>query len=289
MSDLSGALALVTGASRGIGPRIAEALARAGVQRMALVARDADALEQVASRLRAAGVRALAFPADLTRSADRAALIPRVEAALGPIDVLVNDAGVETVGPFVGLAADAIFATVELNLTAPMHLARLVLPGMLRRGGGHLVNIASIAGKKGAPYEAVYSGTKAGIIEWTGALRAELAGTGVSLSVVCPGFVTGEGMFARFGLAPPRLIGSCTPEEVAAAVVRAIRKDLPEIIVNSLPLRPLLAVGALSAGAGAWLLRRLGVVEFQRRKAGGPGQSGGAAAGDDVGPRARGR
>ena len=279
MDDLRNAVALVTGASRGIGTHVARALAREGVH-LALAARDGAALEEVAASLRATGVRAVALAADLGRTEDRVALVQRAEAALGSIEILVNGAGVESEGPFATLDARTIAATVEVNLTAPMHLARVVVPGMLQRRRGHVVNLASLGGKKGAPYDAVYCGTKAGMIEWTAALRSELAGTGVSLSAICPGFVTGEGMFAKFGIAPPLLLGSCTPEQVAAAVVRAIRRDVPEIIVNSVPVRPLLALGALSPRAGLWILNRMGIVAFQRRKVGAaPARPGGPAPG----------
>jgi short-subunit dehydrogenase len=269
MDSLRDMVALVTGASGGIGPHIARALAAEGAH-LAVVARSAAALEALAGSLRQQGVRVAALPADLTREADRAALLDRVEAALGPVDVLVNNAGVESVGPFATLAPEVVAATVELNLTAPLLLARAALPGMLARRRGHLVNVASIAGKKGVPYEAVYCATKAGLVEWTAAVRAELAGSGVSASAICPGLVTGEGMFARFGVPAPRTTGSCTPAEVARAVVESIRGDLPEVIVNSLPLRALLAVNTLSPRAGAFLLRALGVNEFQRRKVGAP-------------------
>ncbi|HEX9053090.1 MAG TPA: SDR family NAD(P)-dependent oxidoreductase [Anaeromyxobacter sp.] len=278
MDHLRGSVALVTGASRGIGPYVVRALAREGAH-LALAGRDVAALEQVAAAARAAGVRAVPLGADLRRADDRAALVPRAEAALGPLDVLVNGAGIESEGAFTTLEPGVIAETVEVNFTAPVHLARLALPGMVARGRGHVVNMASLGGKKGAPYDALYCGTKAGLVEWTAGLRAELAGTGVSLSAVCPGFVTGVGMFARFGVAPPRAIGSCTPDQVAAAVVRAIRRDVPEIIVNSVPVRPLLALAALFPRAGNWLLARTGIVEFQRRKvAAAPARPGGGGA-----------
>jgi short-subunit dehydrogenase len=140
---------------------------------------------------------------------------------------------------------------------------------MLARRRGHVVNVASFGGKKGAPFEAVYSATKAGLIEWTSALRSELESTGVCFSAICPGYVTGEGMFAKFGVSAPRTIGSCTPEQVAAAVVDAIRRDRPEVIVNSMPVRPLLALNALSPRLGLWLLEAMGITAFQRRKVGG--------------------
>ncbi|MBI1723750.1 MAG: SDR family NAD(P)-dependent oxidoreductase [Gemmatimonadetes bacterium] len=266
MLDLHNANALLTGASRGIGTHIARALARAGAN-VALVARTAPALEAVAASLAPLGVRALALPADLDSPAELERLVARATAELGPLDVLVNNAGIENEGAFLSLDAATIERTVRTNVVAPMLLTRLVLPGMRERGRGHVVNIASLAGKKAPPYDAVYGGTKAAVIEWTRALRVELAGSGVSLSAVCPGYVTGEGMFARFGLRPPALVGSCTPEQVAAAVVRAIRRDVPEIIVNSLPMRLTLALAVLFPRASDWTLGALGVTRLQRTKA----------------------
>jgi short-subunit dehydrogenase len=105
-------------------------------------------------------------------------------------------------------------------------------------------------------------------VEWTCALRIELAGTGVSLSAVCPGFVLQEGMFARFGMIPPKILGSCTPQEVATAVIRAIRQNRLEIIVNSMPIRPFLVLNALFPELVNRLMKWLGIIDFQRRKVG---------------------
>ncbi len=267
MKELRGTVALLTGASRGIGPHIARALARQGVD-LALVARSRPGLERVASEIRSLGVRAAVLPADVGNPGACATLVASVEEALGPVDLLVNNAGLETVGAFLSLAPEEILETVAVNLAAPLLLARAALPGMVARRRGHVVNVASLGGKKGAPYEAVYCATKAGLVEWTGGMRLELDGTGVSLSAICPGYVTGEGMFARFGVPAPRTIGSCTPGDVADAVVDAIRRDRPEVIVNSLPMRPLLALGVLSPRFGAWAPKALGVTAFQRRKVG---------------------
>jgi short-subunit dehydrogenase len=185
----------------------------------------------------------------------------------GPIDVLVNNAAVEPVVAFAEESENRIAETIELNVIAPMHLTRLVLPGMLERRRGRVVNIASGAGKKAFPFSAVYGGTKAALIEWTSALGIELEGTGVRTAAVCPGYVTGEGMFARHGLRPLRLLGSATPAQVAAAVVRVLRTGEPELIVNSMPVRPLLAIYQLVPRIAAPVLGWLGVTALQRRRA----------------------
>jgi len=155
-----------------------------------------------------------------------------------------------------------------VNLIAPFALTRLVLPKMLERNAGHIVNIASIAAKSGAPYAATYSGTKAGLAEWTRALRLELANTGVHFSTIFPGYVREVGMFAKFGIQSPWSVGSCAPSQVAKAVVQAIEKGRVETIVNSRPLRYSFMINELSPKIGDWLMRISGVVDFQRRKVG---------------------
>ncbi len=266
MRTLAGQSALVTGTSRGIGPVIARALAGAGV-RLALTARDRTGLERVAAGLGAPeGTTHAIIPADLRHQMQRERLVAEAEQRLGGIDILVNNAAIESAGAFLSADAATLAETIETNLTAPVQLTRLVLPGMLARGRGHVVSLASLAGKKGTPYNAVYSATKAGLIEWTHALRIELGTEPISLSVICPGYVTTVGMFARFGIVAPRSLGSCTPEQVADAVLRAVRHDRAELIVNSMPVRPLLALNALWPGLGDRWMTRLGITAFQQRK-----------------------
>jgi len=263
---LRDAVALVTGGSRGLGPHIARALAAAGSD-VALCARSGPALERVADEVRDLGRRALAVAADLSDAAARREVVARVEAGFGRLDVLVNNAGLESEGAFVDLGLETIEATVAVNVLAPMELTRLALPGMLRRGHGHVVNLASIGAKAGVPYDAVYCGTKAALDQWGRGLRVELAGTGVRVSTLFPGFVREAGMFARFAMAPPWVTGSTTPAAVAAAVVRAIETGRRETVVNSQPLRPLFALGHLAPGLADWLVGALGLTRFQREKA----------------------
>ena len=272
---LSGAVVLLTGGSRGIGPFIAQALADRGAT-LALAARSARTLEAVARTLVEGGARVEAVPVDLREQSERERLVAAVRERLGRIDVLVNNAGLETEGAFTELEWPAVRETVELNLLAPMALTRLVLPEMIGRGSGHVVNVASLAGKTCVPYEAVYSGTKAGLAGWTRALRLELAGTGVRFATIFPGYVRDEGMFAKFGVKAPRIAGSCSPADVARAVARSIERGRVETIVNSRPVRWTLAVNELAPALGDWLMRVSGVVDFQRRKV--VGSRGGGAA-----------
>jgi len=165
------------------------------------------------------------------------------------------------------MSAQQIEQMVQTNLIAPLILSRLVLPEMIARGSGHVVMMSSLGGKKGSPYSATYAATKAGLIEWTSGVREELRGTGVSASVICPGFVSEAGMFAVYGKRAPRLSGESPPEKVADAVVHAIERDVPEIIVNPGPKRLLTITNAISPRAVSWLLRRFGVYEFYRQQA----------------------
>jgi len=267
VAELKGMAVLLTGGSRGIGPIVAEALANRGAK-VALAARSRDALENVAARLGRLGCRAIAIPVDLRDSAQREQLVADVLKAFGTVDALVNNAGLETEGAYAELSWSAIRETIEVNLVAPMALTHLVLPEMIKNKAGHIVNIASIAAKSGGPYAAAYSGTKAGLAEWTRALRLELADTGVHFSTIFPGYVRDVGMFTRFGVRSPWFAGSCAPSQVAKAVVDAIEEERVEKIVNSRPLRYSFVLNELSPALGDWLMRVSGVVDFQRRKVG---------------------
>jgi short-subunit dehydrogenase len=261
---LSGASALVTGGSRGLGPFIARALAAQGVH-VALSARSAGDLAQVAETVRATGVRCVAIAADITDADERARLIRDAQEALGPLDILVNNAGVEHGGRFVRRSAAEIEQLVATNVRAPILLTHQVLPGMIERRRGHVVNIASLAGKLGYPYAAVYGGTKAALIAWSSALRLEIEGTGVSVSVVSPGYVKGAGMFEVHYRKPPAALSETTPEAVAAGVVRALREDPIEVVVSGRPFWPVQALYAVAPRPVLAVFRRLGVFDYMRQ------------------------
>ncbi len=157
MKDLRNANAIVTGASRGLGAHIARALASSGVN-VAVAARSAQQLEAVRAELVSLGVKAIGIRADVTVAAERQELVDRAAAELGPIDILVNNAGAELASRYTDLDPAQIEAMVNLNLTAPLLLIRAVLPGMLDRGKGHIVNLSSGAGKVVEPFDAVLFG-----------------------------------------------------------------------------------------------------------------------------------
>ena len=260
MDSLRGRTALVTGATGGIGKVIVRRLADRGVN-VVVTGRRADVLAESVHDARAAGVDAAAVAADLADPTQVEPLLERAEAALGPIDILVNNAGIEHISPFVELTADDLATMVHVNLTAPMVLTRAVLGGMLARGRGHVVFVSSMAGKVGLAYGEPYAATKGGLILLTQSLRAEFAGEPVGFSAVCPGFVTGDGMFERIrstGVDTNRLLGSTTTDKVAKAVVTAIERDRVEVLVNSTPTRPLYALAQLAPKLTARIIDRTG-------------------------------
>jgi short-subunit dehydrogenase len=266
--DLAGRTAIVTGASKGIGVEIARALAREGCN-VVLTARSADKLEEVRREIEAMGVRALAIPMDVGNRADLQALVVRTITEFGAIDLLVNNAGLLLTLAYQKVHPHEIDEMVRVNLTGPMFLSWLVLPGMLERGAGHIVNIASVAGKYGPPFNEIYAATKAGLMGFSQSFRASYRDAGVSASVVCPGFVK-SGMYARTqraGLKAPRALGTTTPDLVAAAVVRAVKQDLPEIMVSPGLVRLLMALPTLLPGVAEWGRRKIGTDDLYRKAA----------------------
>ena len=266
MKDLNGRTALVTGASGGLGTHIARRLAREGMN-VAVSGRREDALAEVASELSALGVKSAAVPADLSDLNQVDALVEGVESALGSVDVLVNNAGVEAIGAFTTYTREELTSMVDVNLTAPLLLTHRLTPGMLARGRGHVVFIASVAGKVGPAFNEPYAATKAGLVGLTQSLRAEYLHAPVGFSVVCPGFIAGDGMYARMaeeGHRSNRMMGETTTEKIAGAVVRAIRDDRAEILESGAPLRPMLALAQLAPGLIERVAPRFGVTDLFR-------------------------
>jgi short-subunit dehydrogenase len=261
MVEWKGAVVVVTGASRGLGEVIAKRLAAEGC-RLALVARDAGKLAAVS----AVCPGSVAISADVTVPADRARLLAEAEAALGPIDGLVNNAGIEITEAVVNQTDEEVENTLATNLYAPIALTRLVLPGMLARRRGAIANVSSMSGKGATPYNAIYSAAKHGLNGFTASVAIELAGTGVHTGVVCPGFVSGAGMWAGTGLRAPLAMREVPPDAVADAVVRVLR-GASEVLVTSGPIRPLLAIQELFPGLKAPMMARLGITAALKARA----------------------
>lgn len=267
MEQLRGRNALVTGAGGGLGAYIARALAGEGVN-LAVTDLPGSSVDGLSAELRTRGVQVEHAPADLTDRDERRRLASWAADALGPIDILVNNAGVEFGGPFLDTSPEQLELTVAVNLLAVMDLTRLLLPGMLDRRRGHVVSMASLAGKIPPPQLASYGATKHGVVGFTGALRAELADEPVGFSAICPGFVGRVGMFGRLepyvegGSVP---MGTIPPERVGDAVVRAIREDVGEIVLNRRPVKPLILLNAIAPGAASRLARLRPIRESMER------------------------
>ena len=265
--ELRGSTALVTGASAGIGLSVARRLAQAGAN-LVLAARRVEPLEEAAAALQSLGVKAIAVPTDVSHLEALESLVERAMAEFGTIDVLVNNAGVEAFRPYEELPLDRIADTIAVNLTSALLLTRLVIPHMLQAGRGHVVNMASTAGKFGIAYGATYGTTKSGLINFSQALRAEYRGRGISASAICPGFTARGGIYDRMrqhsGRKSPLFVGSTTAEHVAEAVIRAIERDKAELIVNWPPLRPMTAFAALFPTLGGALIRRASIRFLKR-------------------------
>lgn len=269
MRELKRRIAIVTGASAGIGEAVARELALRGMH-VVLAARSADKLEQLAGELRNAGATALAVPTDVADSSAREKLISRTVDEFGTIDVLINNAGIESFSVYHALDVERIVRCLNVNLTSALVLTRLILPHMLSTGRGHIVNMSSTAGQHGPAYGAAYGASKAGLIAFTESLRAEYHGTGISASVICPGFTRSGGIYddirQRIGRETPPQMGGTTAQAVARAVVRAIRTDAPEIIVNRPPMRPIFALCAACPRLGE-RLARIATARFLKRVA----------------------
>lgn len=266
MKDLAGRSAILTGANGGLGTYLASALADAGMN-LVLVAYPGSGLEEIARDAEKRGVKAVSLVADLRVGAQREQVVELARTAFGGVDLLVNNAGVEYSAVFHELPEVNVREVLNVNLEAPVMLTHLVLPGMLERRRGHVVNISSLAGKSGPGYQEPYAATKAGLVAFTSSLRATYRGTGVSASVVCPGFVE-TGIYARIkartGRNAPTLLAPCAPERVTRAVLRAVRRDQPEVIVSRYPVLPLLVLTTLSPRLGAWVTARIGTHDFFR-------------------------
>lgn len=264
--ELRGAIGILTGASRGLGVYIAEALTRSGVA-LALAARSEEDLNETQARVETLGGRAVSIPTDVGKMSDLQTLVETTEKELGPVDLLVNNAGIEKYSLYQEIDPQVIEKTLRVNLWAPEVLTRLVLPGMVERRRGHIVNVASVAGKTAVPYNAVYSSSKHGLVGFSWSLREEVKPYGVGVSVVCPGFVAESGMFHHWsrGQKPPAVSQAVTPEKVAGAVVRAIEADKAEVIVARGLTKIVDVTHAISPALTTAIARRAGAYTFLRK------------------------
>jgi len=230
---MQGKTALVTGASRGIGLAIARRLGEMGAK-VSVCARDTARLESAAAELKRKGITALAIHADVTRAEGVMLLVQETENSLGPIDVLVNNAGAGYFGP-AHEASEANWDTVlDTNLKSVFLLTRTVAPGMIRRRAGHIINIASLAGKNTFAGGAIYCASKWGLLGFTQCVAEDLRAYGIRVSAICPGSVATEFGNPDSKKDPRKML---QPDDVAHAVAMLVTQA-PQSFISEISMRP---------------------------------------------------
>lgn len=248
MTHLTGSRALVTGATGGLGQAITRRLRARGAD-LVLTGRRVDVLQPLADEVGGAAIAAdLSDPADLDRLAE----------AAGPIDLLILNAALPGSGAVLDYTPEQLERALDVNVLAPVLLARRFVPAMVERGRGHVVFIGSLSGKAVTAGTGVYSMTKFALRGLAHGLRQDLHGTGVGVSIVQPGFVRDAGMFADTGLEPPRGAGTVSPQQVVDGVLAAIERDRAEVNVAPLALRAGAQIAGLAPAFSAAVARRLG-------------------------------
>ena len=255
--ELEGRRALLTGATGGIGRAIARALHGRGAHVVA-TARRSEVLEELSAEL---GERIQPHTADLSQRDDVAAL---AELAAG-MDVLVANAALPASGRIDEYTPEQIDRALEVNLRAPIQLARACVVPMSERGTGSLVFISSLSGKVVSAGSGLYSATKFGIRAFAAGLREDLRGSGVEVTTVFPGFIRDSGMFAEADVELPRGVGTRSPEEVAEAVIRGIERGKAELDVAPIAMRAGAVAASLSPALSARVQRRFGAAELSEQ------------------------
>ena len=260
---IAGSTVLLTGVTGGIGRTIAHRLASAGAD-LVLTGRRREVLEPLAAEFGARSVVAdMADPKDVTRLAEECA----------GTDILVANAALPSSGELLDYTPEQVDRAIDVNLRAPVMLARLLAPHMVDSGRGHLVFVGSMSGKAATPSSSLYNATKFGLRGFAHGFRQDLHGTGVGVSIVQPGFVSDAGMFAETGAKAPGGLGTVTPGKVAAGVLRAVERDLCEVNVAPVEMKLLSAIAGQFPGFAEKVQRRSGaertitqIVEAQRGK-----------------------
>jgi len=237
-----GKVVLITGGSRGLGLELARQLADKGAK-LALIARDLDELERAKYELQECGAEVFICPCDLTDERDIATAVHAVQDRLGPIDILINNAGIIQVGPLEEMTREDFDDAMKLHFWAPLATMQAVLPAMRARKRGRIVNVASIGGKISVPHLVPYSASKFALVGLSQGMRAELAADGIYVTTACPGLMrTGSHVnaqfkgqhtkeYAWFSIANASPLLSVSVEEAADQIIHAFKYGDPEIIV----------------------------------------------------------
>jgi len=229
---LAGMTALVTGASRGIGLAIARRLAELGA-RLSLCARDSARLESAAAALRNEGFEALAMVADVTNANEIQSFVDRTHRELGPIDILINNAGIGRFGPAHQMSEADWDAVLDTNLKSVFLVTRAVAPGMIERKRGHIVNISSLAGKNAFANGGIYCASKWGLMGLTACMAEDLRAHNIRVSAICPGSVATD-FSPHTGRDTSKLL---QPDDVAHAVATLVTQA-PQSFISEIDLRP---------------------------------------------------
>jgi NADP-dependent 3-hydroxy acid dehydrogenase YdfG len=223
---LAGKVVAITGGARGIGRNTAQVCVQAGMK-VAIGDVDPQAAEQTATEI---GTNVIALPLDVTDHASFRSFLDAVDERLGPLDVLINNAGIMPLGPFIDESDATAQRIMDINVHGVINGMKCALPGMLARGHGHIVNIASQAGKYGFPGGATYCASKAAVINLSRAVRKEVRGRGIDISVISPVAVNTE---LGLGLAEPRQrrFRKIEPHQVAEAILQTLREPTFDVHV----------------------------------------------------------
>jgi uncharacterized protein len=254
---------LLTGATGGIGTATARALAARGA-RVTVCGRRVEQLDALAAEV---GGRAIAAELSAPDGPER------LVAEAGDVDVLVHSAGLSQSGEIATLSPAEVDELLDVNLRAPIMLARLLAEPMAARGSGHLAFVSSLQGKTAGPYSALYTATKFGLRGFSLALRLDMADHGVGVSCISPGFVRDAGMFADSGASLPPGVRTITPDAVAAAIVLAIERNRAEVDAAPLPLRAGARVAGMAPVLAASVNKRFGASIARAVEAGQAGKS----------------
>jgi 3-oxoacyl-[acyl-carrier protein] reductase len=226
---------LVTGASRGIGFAIARKLGELG-SRVSICSRDPQKLESAATELKRLGISVFAMPADVTRPADIDSFVRRAESSLGPIEIVVNNAGVGYFGPSQEASVADWDHVLDTNLKSVFLMTKAVAPGLIQRRAGHIINIASLAGKNAFAGGAIYCASKWGLLGFTQCVAEDLRAYGIRVSAVCPGSVATE--FSPQGThAGKDASKMLQPDDVAHAVEMLVTQA-PQSFISEVVMRP---------------------------------------------------
>ena len=257
--ELRGRTVLVTGATGGLGAAIVRALAARGAVPI-LTGRRTDVLEPLADE-----TVGRAIAADLAAADD----VDRLLAEAGDVDVLVANAALPGSGHITSFSVEEIDRALDVNLRAPIILARLLADGMAARGGGHMVFMSSLNGKLAPPGTPIYAATKFGLRGFAQSLRQDLQPLGIGVSAIFPGFIRDAGLFHDARVEMPAYVRTKLPDDVGSAVVEAIEKDRAEVDVAPLTMKIGTVLGRVAPDAAAIVQRRLGAARLSSQFAAG--------------------